>query len=90
MVIKKGLQNTNIGSGEDNARIRQNEEYEEWREVEGETEREKLSGADPLIPLQGSRDTLVQTQTLFSPPPPFILYFLSFLASRVDSREHNE
>lgn len=56
----------------------------ETEESEGEGEREKLSGADPLIPLQASRNKLVQTQTLFSPPPPLhrsSTHFLSFLGS---------
>lgn len=47
---------------------------------EREEEREKLSEADHLIPLQGSRDMLVQTQTLFSPPPQFILHIIPFIS----------
>lgn len=52
--------------------------------VGGQRELEKLSGADPLIPLQAFRNKLVQTQTLFIPAPLHIsatTHFLSFLVS---------
>lgn len=47
---------------------------------EGERERalEKLPGADPLIPLQASRNKLVQTDCI-RPSPPYLLYTLLFI-----------